>query len=79
MTFTTNRSLAATLTTAPFAPAVAQPRPLNVPGLPWRAALAIGDLLGAVGIVLCLPFVILAVGIPIALCVRFMLWITGML
>ena len=79
MTFTTNRSLAATLTSAPFAAAVAQPRPLIVPGLLWRTALAIGDLLGAVGIVLCIPLVIVVIGMPIALCVRFLLWITGML
>ena len=79
MTFTTNRPLAATLTRSSFASPAAQARPVIVPGPFWRAALAIGDLLGAVGIVLCLPFVILAVGIPIALCVRFMLWITGML
>jgi hypothetical protein len=79
VTFTTNRSLAATLTRPPFATAVAQPRPLIVPGLLWRAALAIGDLLGAVGIVLCIPLVIVVIGIPIALCVRFLLWITGVL
>jgi hypothetical protein len=79
VTFTTNRSLAATLTRAPFATAVAQPRPLIVPGLLWLAALAIGDLLGAVGIVLCIPLVIVVIGIPIALCVRFLLWITGVL
>ena len=38
----------------------------------WRPA-------WAMGIVLCMPFVILAIGIPIALCVRFLLWIVGML
>jgi hypothetical protein len=32
-----------------------------------------------VGVVLFIPFVILAIGIPIALCVRFPLWIAGML
>jgi hypothetical protein len=79
VTFTTNRALAATLTRSPFATAVDRARPLIVPGLLRRAALVIGDLLGAVGIVLCIPFVILAIGIPIALCVRFLLWMTGML
>jgi hypothetical protein len=37
--------------------------------------MVIGDVLSAVGIVLCVPFVILAIGIPIALCLRFLLWI----
>ena len=71
--------MASTLTRAPFATAFDQPRPLIVPGFLRRAALVTGDLLGAVGIALCVPFVILAVGIPIALCVRLVLWITGML
>jgi hypothetical protein len=44
-----------------------------------RAAAMIGDLLGAVAIVLCIPAVILAIGIPIALCVRLLLWIAGQL
>jgi len=79
VTFPTNRAMASALTRVPFATPFDQPRPLIVPGLLWRAAVAMGDLLGAVGIVLCIPFVILAVGIPIALCVRLLLWITGML
>ena len=54
------------------------PPPL-VPGLPRRAAMAIGELLAALAIVLCIPFVILAIGIPIALCVRFLLWSAGLL
>ena len=49
------------------------PPPL-VPGLLRRAAMASGELLAALAIVLCIPFVILAIGIPIALCVRFLLW-----
>jgi uncharacterized membrane protein len=79
VTFTTNRPLAATLTRSPFATAVDQARPLIVPGLLRRAVLVVGDLLAAVGIVLCIPFAILAIGIPIALSVRFLLWIAGML
>jgi len=43
------------------------------------AAAAVGEWLAAVGIVLCIPFVILAIGVPIALLVRFLLWIGGML
>jgi hypothetical protein len=51
----------------------------TVPGPLRRAAIVIGDLLAAVGIVLCIPFVILAIGTPVALCVRFLLWIAAML
>lgn len=79
VTFTTNRPLAATLTGSPFATAVDRARPLIVPGFLRRAALVIGDLLAAVGIVLGIPFVILAIGLPIALFVRFLLWIAAML
>jgi hypothetical protein len=42
-------------------------------------ARSVGDLFAAVGIVFCIPFVILAIGIPIVLGVRFLLWIAGML
>ena len=44
-----------------------------------RAAVLVGDLMGAVAVVLCVPFVILAVGTPIALCVRLLLWVGGWL
>ncbi len=44
-----------------------------------RAASAMGDLLMAVGLVLCIPFVILAIGIPVALFLRGLLWIAGKL
>ena len=44
-----------------------------------RAAVVVGDVLGAVAIVLCIPVVILAIGIPIALCVRLLLWMGGFL
>jgi hypothetical protein len=39
----------------------------------------IGDLCAAVGIALCIPVVLLGIGIPIALCVRLLLWIGGLL
>jgi hypothetical protein len=55
------------------------PRPPIRPGLLRRAASTIVDLLVGLGIVLCIPFVILALGIPIALVGRFLLWIAGML
>jgi hypothetical protein len=35
--------------------------------------------LGAALMILCIPFAILAIGIPIALGVRALLWIAGML
>ena len=78
MTFSTNRPLAASLTSAPSATAVDQDRPLIARGLLRRATTATGDLLAAVSIVVGIPFVILAVGLPIALAVRFLLWIAGM-
>jgi hypothetical protein len=57
----------------PFNPA----RPLVVPALLRRAAEVVGDLLGLAGIALALPFVILGIGIPFALCIRLVLWIGG--
>jgi hypothetical protein len=44
-----------------------------------RVGAGIGDVLGAVAMVLCIPFVILAIGTPIALCARLLLWVTGSL
>jgi hypothetical protein len=79
VTFATNQPLAATLTRAPFATAVDHTQPLIVPGLLWRVAMAIGELFAAVGIVLCLPVAILVIGIPLALFVRFLLWIAAVL
>lgn len=55
-----------------------EPQPLAVPHRFWRAAVVVGDLLAAAAIVLCIPFVILGVGIPIALFVRLVLWIVGL-
>jgi hypothetical protein len=51
---------------------------LAVPGPFRRVAVVVGDLLGAAAIVLCIPFVILAIGIPIALAVRLLLWMGGL-
>lgn len=79
VTFATSRPLAATLTSAPFSTAVEDVPPVIVPGLLWRAVMFAGELLAAVGLVLCVPVVILAIGIPIALFVRFLLWIAGLL
>jgi hypothetical protein len=45
------------------------------PGWPRRAAAVVGDLLWLLAIVLCIPFVILAIGTPIALLARLLSWI----
>jgi len=79
VTFATSRLEEATLTRAALATTFNQARPLVVPGPLRRAAALIGDLLAVVGIVLCIPFVILGIGIPIALCVRLLLWMGGLL
>jgi hypothetical protein len=79
MTFVTSRPREGTLTGAALATTFDHARPLVVPAPLRRAAGVIGDLLAAAAIVLAVPAVILAIGIPIALCVRFLLWIVGML
>ena len=79
MTFTAGRLEEATLTRVALATAVDQAGALIVPGPFRRAAVVVGDVLGAVAIVLCLPLVILAIGVPIALFVRLLLWIAGLL
>jgi hypothetical protein len=79
VTFATGRLEEATLTRAALATTFNQARPLVVPGPFRRAAGVVGDLLAAVALVLCIPFVILAIGIPIALCVRLLLWIGELL
>jgi hypothetical protein len=65
----------AALAATPFteAPPLFLVRPLR------RAAVLVGDLKGAVAVVICVPFVILAIGTPIALCVRLLLWLGGLL
>ena len=79
MTFATGRLEEPMLTRAGVAATFNEARPLLVPGRLWRGAGVVGDLLGALAAVLCIPFVILAIGIPIALCVRLLLWIGGLL
>jgi hypothetical protein len=54
-------------------------RPFVVPGPLRRAAALVGDLMGVVALVLCLPFVILAIGTPTALSLRLLLWVAGLL
>lgn len=72
-----------TSATLPFRPlplrstaSVAQP--LLVPGPFRRAAIVVGDLLGVTAIVLCIPFVVLAVATPVVLCVGLLMWLTGL-
>ena len=79
MTLATGQLGDATLTRTTLATTFDEVRALSVPDALRRAAVVVGDLLGAVAIVLCIPFVILAIGIPIALCVRLLLWIGGLL
>jgi len=79
VTFAANQPLAVTVTKPPFATAVDHASPLIDDGLLSRAASTLGDALMSAAIVICIPFVILAVGIPIALCLRLLLWIAGML
>jgi hypothetical protein len=67
------------LTRAASATTFGQAQPLVVRGPFRRAAVVVGDLLGAVAIVLCIPLAILAIGTPIALCLRLLLWIGGLL
>ena len=79
MTFAAGRLEQAALTRAAIATTFDQAPPLGLPGAFRRAAAVVGDLLGAVAVALCIPFVILAIGIPIVLCVRLVLWVGGLL
>jgi hypothetical protein len=67
----------ATLTSEPLTIApISTPR-LMVPGRFRRAVEIAGDLLGLIGIAFCIPAVIVAIGLPIALGIRLLLWIVG--
>jgi hypothetical protein len=79
VTFATGRLEEATLTRTALATTFNEARPLVVPGRLWQAAVIVGDLLGTAAVVLSIPIVILAIGIPIALVVRLLLWIGGLL
>jgi hypothetical protein len=52
---------------------------LVVPGRLRRAVVLAGDLMGTVAVALCVPFVILAIGTPIALLLRLLLWVGKLL
>jgi hypothetical protein len=80
MTVVTSPSRQETLTRAAWAMTLDRPtRPLAMPGPFRRAAIVVGDLLWLAVIALCIPFVIMAIGTPIALFLRFLLWLVGML
>jgi hypothetical protein len=79
MTFATSLTRERTRTRAAVATTFDHARPPVVHGALHRAGVMMGDLFGVVGLVLCVPFVILAIGIPIALGLRFLLWLVGML
>ena len=79
MTLATGQLGDATVARTTLATTFGEAPPLSVPGSLRRAAVVVGDVLGVVAIVLCIPFVILAIGIPIALCVRLLLWIGRLL
>jgi hypothetical protein len=77
VTSTTDSLHAATLTSAALATALDPV--IVVPGRLWRSAVAIGDVFAAMGLALCIPFAIVAIGTPIALFVRLLLWMFGLL
>lgn len=52
---------------------------LVAPGALNRVTRVIADLLSGLAVIFSLPFVILAIGIPVALCARLLLWTFGML
>jgi hypothetical protein len=79
VTFATSRPREGALTGTGLATTFDDARSLAVPGPLRRAATVIGDLFALLGIAICIPVVILAIGTPVALCVRFLLWIVGML
>lgn len=79
MTTATGRFEGAALPRAAFGTRFNQDRGLFIPGPLRRAAVVARDLMGAVAIVLCFPFVILAIGTPIALCLRLLVWVGGLL
>jgi len=79
MTFATTRLEDATLARSALAPPFTRAGRPVVPGFFRGSFVVVGDVLGAVAIVVCLPFGILAIGMPIVLGVRLLLWLGGLL
>lgn len=69
----------ATLSSAVFATAPGSVPPPVVPGVLRRAAGVVGEVFLLVGAVFCFPLAVLAIGVPIALFVRLLLWLGGLL
>jgi hypothetical protein len=67
------------MTSTALAATLNEVQPLSAPSRLWRATVAVGDVFGAAAMILCIPLGILAVGIPIALGVRLLLWSVGQL
>ena len=68
-----------TLTTSALTASLSHAPRLEGFGSLRRAAGVVGEFLAVVGIVCCIPFVILAIGLPIALAVRLLMWVGGVL
>ena len=54
------------------------PMAIPTPGPLRRTAMVVGDLFGAMGVVLLVPVVILAIGMPVVLALRALLWVAGL-
>jgi len=79
VTVATRRLEDATLTNGSRATAFHPVRPLPVPGVFRRAAVIVGDVLLGLAVVFCIPFVILAIAVPIVLCVRLLMWLGALI
>ena len=75
VTWTSTQLRHGALTSRALASSPRQAPPVAVFGRFRRSTRVAGDLLGLLALVLCIPFVILAIGIPIALCARLLLWL----
>jgi hypothetical protein len=77
VTLAMTRLRALPLTGTPLTTTRSRASLLEIPGFIRRASALVGEALTLVAIVLCVPFVILAIGLPIALLVRLLLWVGG--
>ena len=69
----------AALASAPLTANLSEVPRVELFGSLTHAVGVVGEVLVLVGIVFCIPFVVLGIGIPIALAVRFLLWVGGVL
>ena len=79
MTLATTSPRALPLTGTPLTTTLSSAPLLEIPGFVGRVFALAGEVLTLVAIVFCVPFVILAIGLPIALLVRLLLWVGGVL